>query len=85
MGLLISVVHSAPVSNTVTGTFGGNALDLTQATITMNVGGGLAVTDAVAEINPAVAAISDTTQYRFDLLPVSFRSIAQHTVRRYGR
>lgn len=65
----MSVVQAAPVSNTVTGTFGGNALDLTQATITMNVGGGLAVTDAVAEINPAVAAISDTTQYRFDVLP----------------
>ncbi len=61
--------QAAPVSNTVTGTFNGQALDLTQATITMNVGGGLAVTDAVGEINPGVAAISGTTQYRFDLLP----------------
>ncbi len=64
------VIQAAPIQNTVTGTFGGYALDLTQATITMNVsGGGQAVTGAVSEINPAVAAISDSTQYRVDLLP----------------
>ncbi len=68
-GLLMPVVHAATIQNTVTGTFNGNALDLTQATVTMNVGGGLAITDAIAEINPAGAAISASTQYRFDFLP----------------
>ncbi len=69
VGLLMPVVQAATIQNTVTGTFNGNALDLTQATVTMNVGGGLAITDAIAEINPAGAAISASTQYRFDFLP----------------
>ena len=70
IGLLASTVQAAIVQSSTTGTFGGYPLDLSQATVTLNViGGGAAVTNVQAEINPPSAAVSAASQYRFDLLP----------------
>ncbi len=63
------VAEAVIVQNTVTGTFNGYSLDLTQATISLDASNSQAVTSVLAEINPDVATISATVQYGVDLLP----------------
>ncbi len=62
--------YAVPVQNAATGTFNGSALDITNATVTLDRIGGAAVTSAVAEIDPNNVAVSSAGNiFTYDILP----------------
>lgn len=70
LGLCSSPVNAATVQNTVTGTVDGYALDLSLATITMDVWSPMIATAAVAEISPnVVRRNSSSLGFSYDILP----------------